>query len=157
MSRENVELVRRVFDAVDRGDATTILALYDPEVEWDVSGSPFGRLIGGDVYRGHEGLRRWFRQYREAWENVEDHCEELIDAGDYVISLVTDRGRGLSSGVEVEWKQYGVWTIREGKIVRVAWFRERSEALEAAGLREVGDVGGEHRDRAECFQGVEPA
>jgi ketosteroid isomerase-like protein len=134
MSRENVELVRRVFEAGADGDVATVLSLYHTEVEWDVSASPFGRLIGGGTYRGHDGLRAWFRSYREAWENVEDVCEELIDAGDHVISLVTNTGRGHASGADVEWKQYGVWTLRDGKIARVAWFRERADAFEAARL-----------------------
>jgi ketosteroid isomerase-like protein len=116
MSEENVEIVCRVYDAVARRDAASVLALYDPEVEWDGSRFPLGRLIGAGVYRGHEGIRSMFRAYYEAWENVEDDCEELIDAGDQVISVVTSRGRGRASGVEVELKSYAaVWTIRAAR------------------------------------------
>ena len=60
--------------------------------------------------------------------------QELIDAGDKVISLVVTRGRGRSSGVETELRHYGVWTIRDAKIARVAWFYSREDALRAAGL-----------------------
>jgi ketosteroid isomerase-like protein len=71
------------------------------------------------------------------WENLEDNIEELIDAGDDVISIVTTRARGRASGVEVEWKDNaGVWTIRDGKVIRVVWLPTRAEALEAAGLSE---------------------
>jgi ketosteroid isomerase-like protein len=136
MSRENVEVVRRVYDAVARRDAASVLALYDPEVEWDDSSTPPGELRGGRVFRGREGVRTAFREYYEAWESIEDQCEELIDAGDQVISVVTSRARGRTSGVEVERKHYGVWTIRDGRIARVVWFAKRDEALEAAGLRE---------------------
>jgi uncharacterized protein len=107
------------------------MALYDPEVEWDNS-TGLGGITGGGVYRGHEGLRRFFREWREAWEYPEHVPEELFDAGDHVISVATVQNRGRVSGVEVEWTQCGVWTIQEGKIVRVAWFRTRSAALEAA-------------------------
>jgi ketosteroid isomerase-like protein len=62
--------------------------------------------------------------------------EELIDAGDRVVSVGTTRGRGRASGADVVWKHAGVWTIRDGKIVRVVWFNAREEALEAVGLRE---------------------
>jgi ketosteroid isomerase-like protein len=63
--------------------------------------------------------------------------EELIDAGDKVISIVTGRARGRASGVEVENRHHGgVWTIRGGKIVQVVWFPTREEAVEAAGLSE---------------------
>jgi ketosteroid isomerase-like protein len=136
MSRENVELVRLVYEAVARHDAETVLSFYDPDVEWDFSRSPAGAAMGQHVYGGHEGLRQWGREWREAWESYEDDCAELIDGGEYVISVVTSRGRGRVSGVEVDLTHYGVWTIREGKILRVVWFRTREEALEAAGLTE---------------------
>jgi ketosteroid isomerase-like protein len=136
MSRENVEVVRRVYDAVARGDTAAVLALYDREVEVDTSQTPLPRLIGGGGFRGHEGLRGFFRERNEAWENIEDHCEELIDAGENVISVVTSRGRGRTSGIEVETNVAGVWTIRAGKVIRVVWLSTRKEALEAVGLRE---------------------
>jgi ketosteroid isomerase-like protein len=137
MSQENVEIVRKVYDAVARRDTDAVLTLYDPEVEWDFSRHPFRGLMGGDVSHGHEGLRRWFREWYEAWETLEDNLAELIDAGDKVISVVTTRGRGRASGVEVELTRHaGVWTIRDGKIVRVVWFRTRADALKAAGLSE---------------------
>jgi ketosteroid isomerase-like protein len=136
MSRDNVETVRRLYDAVARRDAEGVLAFYDPVVVWESSETSVGKLMGPDVYRGHDGLRRMFREYYDAWENVEDTCEELIDAGEHVVSVVASRGRGRTSGVEVEWHPFGVWTIREGKVVRVAWFSSREEALESVGLRE---------------------
>jgi uncharacterized protein len=136
MSEENVELVRAVYGAAGRRDGANVLAYYDPDVDWDVSRSPLARLVGGGYYRGHEGLRRFFRSYHEAWENIEYECEELIDAGEHVISVDRERGRGRTSGVAVELTQYAVWTIREGKIVRVVWFPTREEALDAAGVRE---------------------
>jgi len=136
MSRENVEIVRRLFDAVARRDAETVLSLYHPDVEWDGSRHRWGEVLAGPSrVHGHEGLRRWGRKYYEAWENLEDNIEELIDAGEHVVSVVTTRARGRASGVEVEWKHNaGVWTIEQGKIVRVVWFSTREEALEAAGL-----------------------
>ena len=136
MSQENVEVVRRLYEAIGRGDSATVLALYHPDVECDVSRSPLPRLIGGDGFRGHDGLRRFFRERAEAWENIEDNCEQLIDAGTDVLALVTVRGRGRTSGIEVETAMTGVWTIRDGKIVRVVWFGSHDEALEAVGLRE---------------------
>ena len=137
MSRENVEVVRRVFDALARRDAATVLTLYDSEVELDTTRLRLGDLIGRSIYRGHEGLRRWFGEWYEAWENIERAVEELIDAGEQVISVLTVRGRGRASGAEVEWKHVAVvWTIGDGKVVRLVWFPTRNEALEAVGLRE---------------------
>ncbi len=131
MSQENVEIVRRVYEAVARHDSAEVLALYDPEVEWDFSRSPVGDVMGRQFYRGHEGLREWWRDWREAWENYEDNCTELIAVGTYVISVVKSRGRGRTSGAQIDWAQYGVWTIRNRRVVRVVWFRTRAEAFEA--------------------------
>jgi ketosteroid isomerase-like protein len=137
MSRKNVEIVRRVYEASARRDSGSMLACYHPEVEWDISRAPYRALVGRGVYRGHDGLRSFFREYYEAWENVEDDVEELIDAGDHVVSVVVSRARGRASGAEVTRPQgAGVWTIRDGKVVRMVWFPTRADALEAAGLSE---------------------
>ena len=136
MSQENVEVVRRLFDAVARRDDETVLALYDPDVEWDGSRHRWAEVLAGDpVWRGHDGLRAFFQQYYEMWEDFETDLEELIDAGEHVVSIVTQRARGRSSGLDVEWTDsIGVWTIRDGRVVRVVWFPTREEGLEAAGL-----------------------
>ena len=82
-------------------------------------------------------LRTLFREWHEAWSGIDYDYDELIDAGgEQVISIVTRRGRGRASEVETELSLALLWTIREGKVVRVVWFQSREEALEAAGLRE---------------------
>ena len=138
MSQENVEIVRRVYEAAASRDTETVLALYDRDVEWDGSRSRWSEVMPGfSQWRGHEALRSFFRRYYEIWDAFEDEIQELIDAGDQVISVVTSRGRGRASGLDVEWAgNAGVWTIRDGKIVRVVWFPSRADALEAVGLRE---------------------
>ena len=136
MSEENVEIVRRLYEAVGRHDPEAVLSAYDPDVEIDFSKGPLGSLMGDKVYRGHDGIRKMVRYRYEDFENVEDDCQELIDAGQRVISLVITRGRGRSSGIASEIRQYGVWTFRDDKIVRIDWFYSREEALEAAGFSE---------------------
>jgi uncharacterized protein len=135
MSRENVELVRRIWDAADRRDTQAVLSLYDPEVELDVSGFPVV-ATNANLYRGHEGLRRLFGEWQEIWSDADSDLVELIDAGDRVVSVYNYRGRGRASGVAVEEVFATVWTIRNDKAVRVEWFTGRAEALAAAGLRE---------------------
>ena len=136
MSQENVVIVRRIYEAAARRDKATILALYDPEVEWDGARIPEMRLAGTEHAHGHAGIQRVFRDWDEAWESSEDECERLIDAGNRVISVVTRRARGRTSGAETTVPRAGVWTIREGKVARVVWFPSVEEALEAVGLRE---------------------
>lgn len=135
MSRESVEVVRQVYDAAGRRDSAAVLALYDPEVEWDASRIALGGLTGRVVY-GRDRLRDWFREWFEVWGGLEDFYDELIDAGEQVISVGGTRAQGRSSGVAAEGRGAAVWTIREGKIVRVVWFLTRGDALDAVGLSE---------------------
>ena len=137
MSEENVEIVRRIYEATGRRDTETVLSLYDEDVEWDVSDSPISGVTGGGLFRGHDGLREWARVWYAAWESVVDECEELIDAGEYVVSVVMVQSRGRASGLDVSLRSAAVWTVRNGKVVRVAWFATRNEALAAAGVEAV--------------------
>ena len=74
------------------------------------------------------------------WESFHGELEELIDAGDKVVSAVMMRGKGKGSGVDVEMRVFQVWTVRDSQVVRlVGGYRDRSEALEAAGLSEQRD------------------
>jgi ketosteroid isomerase-like protein len=136
MSRENVELVRRANEGYARGDLATVKAAFDPEIEWHVS-----RIRGFDdfdaVYVGPKGVRDFFRTWLDAWESISFDFEELIDADDKVVVILTQRMRGRKSGVEIEWKAYAqVWTVREAKLSRMEFFPTRAEALEAVGLAE---------------------
>jgi ketosteroid isomerase-like protein len=110
-----------------------VLALYDPHVELDATA--LGLVAArGDVLRGHEGLRSFFREWHEAWGEIHYDYEELIPVGEQVISIVTRHARGRASGVEVEQPFALLWTLRDGKVIRVVWFLERAAALQAAEL-----------------------
>jgi ketosteroid isomerase-like protein len=84
---------------------------------------------------GHEELRAWFREWYEAFEWFEHDCDDLIEVGDYVVSVGTDRARGRESGVEVQRTLAGAWTLRDGKVARVMWFGSKEEALHEVGAR----------------------
>jgi ketosteroid isomerase-like protein len=136
MSRENVELVQAVFAAAARGETADVMALYDPDIEWDASRTQRGAMAGR-VARGRDALLAWLRDWYGAWETVDDDLKELIEAGDHtVVSIMVQRARGRASGVEVEDRLGTVWTVRDGRVVRAVWFPSPEEALEAAGLRE---------------------
>ncbi len=136
MSQENVEIVRRIYDAVARRDTASILELYDASIEIQFFGDTLAEHITGEtgtVWEGHDGLRTFDRELREAFADFETNCEELIEVGDQVVSTSRYRGRGLHSGVEIDGPpQFGVWTIRDGKVTRARWFATREEAIEAA-------------------------
>ena len=137
MSEENVEIVRRAFDRATRRDAS-VMDAYDPGVEMDFSDSPFADFMTtSGRRRGVDEVESAFRDWYEAFQDVETDVDELIDADEHVIVVFTYRGKGRASGVEVAWKHMaGLWTFRDGKVVRVAWLRTREEAVKAAGLLE---------------------
>jgi ketosteroid isomerase-like protein len=136
VSRENVELIRRLYDAVAARDGETVLSIYHPDVVWDHSNNTeIAHLTGSTVYHGHDGLREWSRQYYEAWEDVTAQLEDVIDLGDdRVVAVLDYRGRGRVSGVEVFTHMAGIFTIRDGRVVRAEWYRDEPDALRAAGI-----------------------
>jgi ketosteroid isomerase-like protein len=137
MSQENVEAVRRVIEAHDRGDFAMVFAAYDPGIEWHLTQGWAPASDFEPVYHGHEGVRTFWRTWFAAWETASFEYEEFIDAGDSVVAILSQRVCGRTSGLELEWNSYGqVWTIRDGKVVRVEFFPTRSDALEAVGLSE---------------------
>jgi hypothetical protein len=70
------------------------------------------------------------------WEDYSIEIDAYVDAGDRVVVLAHDRGRGRGSGAEVDEPLGQVWTLRALRVVRVDMFRTHQEALEAAGLGE---------------------
>ena len=131
MSEENVEIVRRHMEAYLSGDNETALGAYDAAVEFDATVRPEGQ-----VYRGREGVAEAMRVWTGTWEDWRVEVEEFIDAGDQVLMISRETGRGKGSGIEINQRVFGLFTLRDGKIVRWKGFLDRDEALEAAGLAE---------------------
>ena len=141
MSAENVELVRRLYEAVAARDSEAVLSIYHRDLVWDHShNSEMVGLTAGQsrTYHGHDGLRRWARDFYEVFENVQAELEEVVDLGEErVLVLLNYRGRGRVSGIEVAFIQLaGIFMIRDGQVVRVDWYRDKADALEDAGLTE---------------------
>jgi uncharacterized protein len=132
MSEENVEIVRSLADAVQRGDSAAALSILDVDVEWHDQAA----IPGAEVHRGREAVSRHFEQWFDAWEEIEYTPEELFDEDDRVVVVIRRRGRGRGSGVEVSDQVIHVYTVRGEKIVRFEGFTDKDEALAAAGLSE---------------------
>jgi ketosteroid isomerase-like protein len=132
MSQENVEIVRRGYEAFNRSDIEGVIEIADPQVHWDMS----ERAFNPAVYEGHDGIRRFVEEMNEVWEDFRLEPLEFIDAGDKVVVSHLIRGRGRGSGVDVELPSTSIYTLRNGKVIDNRMYREHSDALEAAGLRE---------------------
>ena len=108
--------------------------MLDEHVVWDLRRFPGPDLA--DVYVGRDEVIKGSRHYWGTWVDYSVEAEEIIDGGPSVFVLLRERGRGKGSGVPVDRRQYQVWTVRRGCIVRWESFGSRAEALEAAGLSE---------------------
>ena len=131
MSQENVELVRIAYEAMNNREFSRMPEFLDPDVEFDLSRN----ILNPDVYRGYAGFERLVGVIEDTWDDFRFEFQELIDAGDRVVAEVTMSGKGRGSGVQAEVHVFNIWTLRLGRVVRFAGgYRERAEALEAAGL-----------------------
>ena len=134
MSQDNVEIVRASWEAWSRGDTAALFEFYDPEVEWDMTHSYVPDM---GVFHGHEGIREFFREWRQFFAEYRAVPEQFIGADENVMVRVRQGGRGRVSSVDVEMPAFWqVYRLREGRAVRVEIYRDEAEALEAVGLRE---------------------
>jgi ketosteroid isomerase-like protein len=136
MSQQNVEIVRRAMEllseAYESGEVTDeILARCAPDLELDAS----RRVFNPATYHGHAGLRSAVSEIADAWEDFREEKEQLIDVGDRVLALQTIAGRGRASGVEVRAAGALIWTIRDGRVVRVEVFTIRPKPVKPWGSR----------------------
>jgi ketosteroid isomerase-like protein len=133
MSQENVEIVRRAYEAFSRGDLDGMVDDVAPTFEYVATGTVPGAV---GVYRGLDGWKELLSSFWDEFQDARVEIRELTEAGDQVVASVTMLGRGKQSGVEARWPMWQRWTLRDGKIVHGEGFTDRDEALEAAGLRE---------------------
>jgi ketosteroid isomerase-like protein len=129
--------MRSQFEALNRGDFDLFRVRCHPEVELDVaSAAPSGLMMDIDeVYRGYEGLERFFRLWFGEWEGYRVELEELIDTGtDLVVVLGRESGRGRASGIEIARPIAFVVTFRDGLAVRLQAFSDTAKALEQIGI-----------------------
>jgi ketosteroid isomerase-like protein len=140
MSRENVELVRGMVDtptvdmfetfgggAPDGAD----FSMFADDVEVVFVGLEPGLVDGR--YTGVNGLFEGWQDWLAPWSRYEATFEEFIDAGDNVVVLARLRGETKHGGVAVEHDAAAVWTIADGRVVRVAFHLDRRSALESVG------------------------
>jgi len=133
MSEENVELQHRVIDDFNRRDLDAYLALVDPNVEF----TPYEVSVqGGDPYRGHDGVRKWWRDSFAVLRDLRAEVYEVRDLGSITLVRGCLRGQGAESGAAFERTMYLVAEWRTRKIVWWGAFASEADALEAAGLSE---------------------
>jgi ketosteroid isomerase-like protein len=133
MSRQNVEVVRAVFEAFERDDLSGVLSLCDPEIEItqaaDVLGAP-------QHLRGHAGVLEALADWTEQWDDYRIEVVGMTDMGEHVMVSQVARGRGKGTGIPVEMLFTFLFLVRAGKITEWRIFTREDEALKAVGMEE---------------------
>jgi ketosteroid isomerase-like protein len=131
LSQENVEVVRRTYEAFERREF--YLDAWDTEAEWRPA---MAGAVEGKVYRGHSELRHYLDELFESFSEARVENPEFRDLGDRVLVLYRLRVHGRDSDVAVDQPAAALYELRDAKIVWAASFLSQSEALQAAGVRE---------------------
>ena len=132
MSQENVDKTRDFIAAYNRRDFDAAVESFASEIDWVLPARQ-----SSDSCRGPDEVIRFWEGLDETFDELRLRPQEFIDAGDRVATRLRHYGRGKLSGAEIDEEMYHqVATFRDGKIVRLEYFGEWSEALEAAGVSE---------------------
>lgn len=128
MSKENVQIVRRLFEAVERRDLAGVLAAYDSEITIRESDS----LPYGGVYHGFDGAQKHASGYVQAWGNFQTGDEQkmdatFLDAGDCVVVLW--RQRAANNERKFDSSAASVYKLQNGKIVESEMFQDTAAIL----------------------------
>ena len=132
MSQENVDTFMRLVDAYNRRDVDGFTAAFDPAGEWHPATVP---AEGGGPYIGHDGLKKWWANVGDAFEEIHATVDDIRDPDDRVIALGRLQGR-FRSGVEFDTEVGWVVRFRDGLAVVGQAFFSHAEALEDAVLSE---------------------
>jgi ketosteroid isomerase-like protein len=123
---------QRAYAAANRRDFDLVLVGWDPGSEY----RPSADLLPPDleaVFHGHDGMRKLWRYWLDAFEDIRWDPEEILDFGDRFLVTAQQRGHGSGSGVAVSEPVFQLFTLRRGLVLRQEDFLDRSKALEAAG------------------------
>lgn len=125
MSSESFEIVERAHEALNSGDIDALVGLCARDFRLDMS----DRVFNPAVYEGHDGIRQFYAEVRDVWQVYVWEPERLLEAGSDVVALIRSTGRGRGSGVEVERETAIVWSLRDGSLTGLCFYRNRDEAL----------------------------
>jgi ketosteroid isomerase-like protein len=132
MSSDGVETVRAALACLNDGDIDGLISYCDDDFDLDMS----DRVFNPDTYRGHDGIRRFYGEVSDVWEEFRWEPTRFVDATDAVVVLLHSRGRGRGSGIEMARDAAMVWTVREGRALSLRFYIDQAEALKAAGVEQ---------------------
>jgi ketosteroid isomerase-like protein len=128
MSQAAIDMLRTGYAAVSRGDWDAALEFVHPDLELQTA----DRVVSPGTYRGAAEVRRFFEDLFSPFEEVDIEPEEFFERGDRIAVFILARLRPSGSNAVVENRIGHLWTIRDGKAVRLHVFPRREDALDAA-------------------------
>jgi uncharacterized protein len=131
MSQENVEILRRVYDAASRGDWDAGLRDAHPDCEATFQAGP-----QAGTHRGRDEIVAALSDVTAAFDAWIIEPLEFFESGDQTVVIARNRLRPKGTGGEFEYRNGHIWTIRDGTILSLVGYPNREGALEAAGLSE---------------------
>jgi ketosteroid isomerase-like protein len=132
MSNENVELIRRAYDAYARGDLATMLEVVDLDLEWTYLDPSLDDPQPQVCHGRHELEAALARQARQG---LRAQLEKAVGHGDRVMVVVRTPGVDAYRLRQADDRNYDVFTVRDGRVVALRACRSRQEALRLAGLQ----------------------
>ena len=131
MSQENVEIVRPIYDALNRRDWETVFCNTHPDFEMTTQRGP-----NAGTHRRREAVQALIEDTIAVFDNLVLEPEEFRESGDQVVALVATRARPKGGSVDIVVRNGHLWTVRDGTICSLKTFPAPAKALEAAGLEE---------------------
>ena len=120
-----MDTLRRSYEALNAGDVDAALEALAPDAVWRES----PELPGGDEFRGREALRGFLGDFLAEWREFHQEIEDVVPAGDRIAVLIHLIAVGRGSGIEADTRYAHVWTMRDGKGIRVEGHRDQEAAL----------------------------
>jgi ketosteroid isomerase-like protein len=142
MSQENVAITSQAYAAYDAALTAPnpreairawLERFVDPAIVWEPEPTA---TFTSQLFHGIDGVMEFFDAIFDAFEYVRQVPERFIDCGDRIVVFVRSEARARTPGLELNEDWAHLVTVRDGKAVRLQQFRDRDQALEAAGLRE---------------------
>ena len=124
---DDVETLRSAYAALNEGDIESALAVLDEDAEW----CEHSDLPEAGLYQGRDSIRTFLQSFLESWEDFNQETEDLIPGEGRVLLMLRSRVQGKGSGIQVEGEYAHLWTMRDGRGVRVDAYFDRKEALRA--------------------------
>jgi ketosteroid isomerase-like protein len=127
MAADDVEILRTAYQSLNDGDIEGAMAVLDEDAEW----CEHSDLPEAGLYRGRESIRTFLESFLESWQDFHQETEELIPGKSCVLIMLLSHQRGKGSGIDVHARYAHLWTMEDGRGVRVDAYFDRSEGLRA--------------------------